>query len=67
MHRRLVPPCDGHRPVAATARWAELTLVAGEPGLVLLGLEVAQTTARNLRHRILFITEAGAAPINICP
>jgi hypothetical protein len=46
---------------------AELTLEAGEPGLIAVGLEVAQTVARKLKHRILFISGPGAPPVNICP
>jgi hypothetical protein len=56
----------GLTPQAALAR-AELRLEAGEPGLVAVGLEVAQRAAQGLNHRILFASGPGANLVNICP
>jgi hypothetical protein len=46
---------------------AELRLEAGSPDLIPVGLDVAQAVARDLGHRILFVSVTGAAPVNICP
>ena len=57
---------DAVKPAEALRR-AELTLEVGEPSLIAVGLDVAQTVATNLKHRILFISGSGAKPVNICP
>jgi hypothetical protein len=44
-----------------------LTLRAGEPGLVALGLKLAGRVAVELKHRVVFISGPGAKPVNICP
>ena len=46
---------------------ALLKLEAGSTDLTIVGLEVAQSVARRLNHRIVFVPAPDEPPVNICP